>query len=106
MTTIAHSPILPATKSASKYPRLGASLIDRATALALRRTTMDAPTICTQYSRVPIVIVPPSAESAIQRSKLSLSGIKHGLSWMAAVIVALAVPLAMAIPLELLSHHG
>jgi hypothetical protein len=122
MMTQAHSQNLPASH-----------LVDRATALELRRTTMRTvrdkstartsrpvdltcpPTIRTmdhaspsmRPSPVPVVIVSPAPPQGWRRGrKLNWSQIKLDLSWMAAAFVALSVTLALAIPLELLRQHG
>jgi hypothetical protein len=123
-----HSQNLPAPKHAG----LTTHLVDRATALALRRTTIRAvldksaarssypvdlicpPTIRTmnhsspgtRFSPVPVVIVSPAPLGLRRGRKLNWNQIKLDLSWMAAAFVALSVTLALAIPLELLRQHG
>jgi hypothetical protein len=133
MMTQAHSQNLPASTPAWKHHGLATHLVDRATALELRRTTMRTvrdksaprtsrpvdltcpPTIrtmdhsspSTRPSPVPVVIVSPAPPQGWRRGrKLNWGQIKLDLSWMAAAFVALSVTLALAIPLELLRQHG
>jgi hypothetical protein len=106
-----------------KSPAFFAPIVDRATALALRRTTrgkkhgrstpipslLSSPTIHNLPAHgassldAPVLFVPavPRGEGLVVRPPSSLARLGVDLSWMIALVVALGVTLALAIPLEL-----
>jgi hypothetical protein len=122
-------PMAPRQRSAFFAP-----LVDRATALALRRTTARAgrggkkhgstpvpsgfstPTIrhlpaplAASSIDVPVVIVPDPSSVGVARAARPqplLARLRSDLSWMTALFIALSVTLALAIPLELFRQNG
>jgi hypothetical protein len=130
----AHSqPLSAPTRSRQLPAHLLTSVVDRATAQALRRSTtpagvrdkrgggrclpapslLCAPTIRTlpappeaASTPVPVVIVPGQALALMAPSERPERRLRLDLSWMAALFVALSVTLALAIPLELFRQNG
>lgn len=126
-----YSPCVPMT--ARKSPAFLSPIVDRATALALRRTTsaglcgkkqgrstpipslLSSPAIHNlpatkgaSSPQVPVVIVPvaPRRDALAARHQSLLARLGVDLSWIAALFIALGVTLALAIPLELFRQNG
>ena len=120
------SPSLPMTSR--KSPAFFAPIVDRATAMALRRTTrgkkqgrstpvpslLSTPTIHNLPAKgaasaeAPVLFVPavPRSEAMVVRPPSVLARLGVDLSLMIAIVVALGVTLALAIPLELFRQNG
>lgn len=121
-----NSPSLPMTSR--KSSAFFAPIVDRATALALRRTTrgkkqgrstpipslLSSPTIHNfpahgaSSANMPVLFVPaaPRGEALVVRPPSLLSRLGNDLSWIIALVIALGVTLALAIPLELFRQNG